>query len=113
MKILYAIFYTENFERITKFYKEIVGLEVESLQGDSFVSFKLENGLLGIKTKVEEREIPGHQSLIVSVSNVEELYEQYKQRDVVWYKELTKQDWGTNFAILDPDGNQLEFVQEA
>ncbi len=112
MKIHYAIFYTENIDRITKYYKEVIELEVEELKGDSFISFKLENGLLGIKNKVQDREIPGHQSLIVSVRNIEELYEEYKKKDVAWYKELTKQDWGTNFAVLDPDGNKLEFVQE-
>lgn len=112
MKISYAILYTNDLEKTVSFYKDLVGLELESHDQGRFASFKLENGSLGIKQKKEEREIPGHQSVIVSTTNIEDLYHQYKNKDVFWYKELTKEEWGTNFAILDPDGNKIEFVGE-
>ena len=112
MKINYAIFYTENLERITHFYENILGLELFSFKEEKFVSFKLGNGLFGIKKKVEEREIPGYQSVIISVENIQELYNSYQKKDLIWYKRLTNQEWGVNFAILDPDGNKFEIVQE-
>jgi predicted enzyme related to lactoylglutathione lyase len=111
MRTAYTIFYTEDIERITNFYRDTLGLEIEELRQNSFVSFKLENGLLGIKNKVEEREIPGSQTIIVSVNNIDEIYKEFKEKDLIWYKDLIKQDWGTNFAILDPDGNKFDVVQ--
>lgn len=34
-----------------------------------------------------------------------------KEKKVEFYKELTEESWGIEFAILDPDENKVEFVQ--
>ena len=34
-----------------------------------------------------------------------------KKKDVEFYKELTEESWGIEFAILDPDKNKVEFIQ--
>jgi uncharacterized glyoxalase superfamily protein PhnB len=47
----------------------------------------------------------------VEVSNVQGLFEEFKERDVEFAQTPTKQPWGgTDFQIRDPDGNVLSFV---
>jgi len=110
MKLNSAIFYTKDISKVISFYKGIVGLEIDYIQEGKFVSFKLENGKLGIKQAKEEREIPGHQTIFIEVRDIESVYKQFKEKGITFLKELTKEDWSTNFSFLDPDGNKLQFV---
>lgn len=110
MKITYAIFYTQNIEVIKSFYAETLELNLAS-ENDNFISFQLDNAILGIKLAEEEREIPGSQTVILSTDDVTTAYEQMKAASVEIYKEPSDEGWGLNFAILDPDGNKVEFVQ--
>lgn len=110
MKLNSAIFYTKNLKEVISFYKEVVGLTVDYIQEDKFVSFMLENGSLGIKQKKEEREIPGHQTVFIEVEDIEKIYKQFSEKGVIFLKELTKEDWASNFSFLDPDGNKVQFV---
>jgi len=110
MRLDSVIFYTKNLDRIILFYKEKVGLEVDYIQEGKFVSFKLENGKLGIKQAKEEREIPGHQTVFIEVKDIENIYKHFKGKGIDFLKELTRENWATNFSFLDPDGNKLQFV---
>lgn len=106
-----AVFYSKDIKVISEFYLNIIGLELDYKQGDDYVSFWFENKVrLGIKKAVKEREIPGSQTVFISTDKVEELYQKYKQSNQSFYKELKTEEWGKNFAILDPDGNKIEFV---
>lgn len=112
MKLDSAVFYTNNLEKAIAFYRDTVGLEVDYIQEGRFASFKFENGKLGIKQAKEAREVPGHQTVFIEVEDIEEAYSQFKAKGIRFEKELTKEDWGTNFSFLDPDGNKLQFVSE-
>jgi len=111
MKLAYGIFYTNDLEKAKKFYQESLGLEV-AFGDEKFVAFKLGDVLLGLKQSKEEREVPGHQTVIISVEDVGGLYETMSTRGLPFYKELSENSWGRNFAILDPDGNKVMFVGE-
>lgn len=123
-----AVFYTNDLNKVIEFYRDVLGFEVEYIQDGRFVSFIFPNGAkLGIKQKVEEREIPGAQTVFISVDNIKGLYEELKKRtlvlpheegtivmpQIIFAKELVEQDWGTNFSILDPDDNKVLFVEHA
>jgi len=111
MRLSCSIFYTDNIQHITAFYRDVLGFEFA--YGDKkFASFKLENAFLGIKLSENERELSGHQAITLDVDNVQALYESTINRGITIYKELSSEDWGDNFAILDPDGNKVEFVQK-
>ena len=110
MKLNSAIFYTKDLNKAIPFYKEVVGLEVDYIQESRFASFKLENGKLGIKQAKEEREVPGHQTIFIEVRDIEDIYKEFKEKGITFLKELTEEDWATNFSFLDPDGNKLQFV---
>jgi len=114
MKLDSAVFYSNDIGKVVSFYKDILGFAVEYQQGDKYVSFIFPNDArLGIKRKVEEREIPGAQTAFISLeSGIESLYESLKQKDIPIYKELIVQDWGKNFSILDPDGNKVQLVEK-
>ena len=110
MEIHSAIFYTKDLNGIISFYRDIVGLEINYIQEGKFASFKLENGCLGIKQAKEEREVPGHQTVFIEVENIKKSYNQFKEKGINFLKELTEEDWATNFSFLDPDANKLQFV---
>ncbi len=106
-----AIFYSNNIKKIIPFYKDILGLKLEYQQEDKFVSFVFPKGVrLGIKKKTEAREIPGAQTVFVSVDNIDELYNSLKEKNINIIKDITEQDWGKNFSILDLDKNKVQFV---
>lgn len=47
----------------------------------------------------------------IEVSNVQELFNEFKARGVEVVQSLTKQAWkGTDFQVQDPDGNVISFV---
>jgi predicted enzyme related to lactoylglutathione lyase len=110
MKLAYGIFYTNNIDLIGKFYRETMAWGL-AFGNDKFLAFKIGEALLGIKLKEHEREIPGHQTVIIEVDDVDSLYASLKSKGVTIYKEVTQESWGKNFAILDPDSNKVEFFR--
>lgn len=110
-----AVFYTNDINQIVAFYRETLGFTVEYIQSDTYVSFIFPNGArLGIKKKVEDREIPGAQTVFIAVeSNIEDLYQSCIHKKLFIYKELVIQEWGKNFSILDPDKNKVQFVEKS
>ena len=110
-----AVFYSNNIEKVVQFYRDTLDFTVEYQQGDAYVSFIFPNNArLGIKKKVEERELPGAQTVFISLErDIEILYETLKKKDVHIYKELVAQEWGKNFSILDPDNNKVQFVEKS
>lgn len=113
MKLHSAVFYSNDLEKVKTFYLDILGLKLDYEHPQQFVSFWFSNEVrLGIKLKKEEREIAGAGTVFIEVENIEQLYEDMKQKQVVILKELVRQDWATNFSILDPDKNKIQFVQQ-
>ena len=109
-----TIFYTNDVGNITQFYRDVLGFKLEYQNDNRYVSFVFPNGTkLGIKKKDKERELPGAQTVIISMeSGIENWYKMLQKKDISVYKELTTQEWGKNFAILDPDKNKVEFVEK-
>jgi catechol 2,3-dioxygenase-like lactoylglutathione lyase family enzyme len=109
-----AVLYTNDIEKVTEFYRDFLVMKMDYQTPDKFVQFSFDNGVkLGIKKAKEEREKPGSQTIFVQAPNVEELYEQFKQKGAKFCKELKIEAWATEFAILDPDGNKIEFVRRS
>jgi len=107
-----AILYTHDIKRIRDFYENIVGLTFEYQDGDHFVSFIFPNGAkLGINNSVLPREKPGVQTFFLRVEDIEKQHKKYVELGFDMYEPFKKYDWGTYFAILDPDGNKIGFIQ--
>jgi predicted enzyme related to lactoylglutathione lyase len=108
MKLAYGIFYTNDLRAISKYYTDVLGFEI-AFGDDTFIAFKVGDALLGIQRKLIDREMPGHQTAIILVDNVDEWYKELKEKGVIIFSEITNAEWGRNFSILDPDGNRIEF----
>lgn len=108
-----AILYTHDIKRIREFYETTVGLKCEYQESDVYVSFIFPNGAkLGInKSTYKDRERPGHQTFFIRTDDIDTQYAKYKALDYDFYEPYKKYDWGTYFAILDPDGNKVGFSQ--
>ena len=111
MKVDSVIFYTKNFDEVIEFYKDKIGFEVGFIAEGKFASFKFENTNLGIKNAVEEREVPGSQTIIIGTDNVKKKYEGIQRKGIKIYKELTEDSFGANFSFLDVDGNKVQFIE--
>lgn len=107
-----AIFYSNDLERTINFYSKIIGLKIEYQQGNKYVSFKFPNEVrLGIKTADSNREIPGSQTIIIAIKNIDDIYKRLKEQNVPMYLDITNESWGRTFSILDPDNNRIEFLK--
>jgi catechol 2,3-dioxygenase-like lactoylglutathione lyase family enzyme len=112
MKLHSAIFYTHNIDAVEEFYTHMLGLELDYRSGDMFISFLFPNGIkLGIKKAVEEREIPGSQTIFIEVENIKEWYRRAQDNGWTILKQLVEENWATNFSILDPDKNKIQIIQ--
>lgn len=106
-----AILYSDNIKRITKFYQDVIGLQLEYSFGDHYVSFLFPNGArLGINKSVFERERPGSQTFFITVDDIKSEYDRFKKLNYDFFEDYEEYDWGIYFAILDPDGNKIGFI---
>lgn len=112
MKLHSAIFYTHDIDTIEDFYLNTLGLKLDYRSGNTFISFWLSNNVkLGIKKAVEEREIPGAQTIFFEVDDIETWYTKAQEMKLNILKPLTHEDWATNFSILDPDTNKVQIIE--
>ncbi len=108
-----AIFYTRDINKTIDFYQGLLGLEIDYRRDEQYVSFIFFNKIkLGVKKATKEREVPGSQTIIISVNNIDDFYQEIENKDIVIYDELTNESWGRTFSILDADKNKIEFLEE-
>jgi len=108
-----AIFYSKDIKRIIDFYQNKLGLKLGVNEDNYFVSFIFPSGKkLGIRQEKGERERAGHQTVFISVDDIEKEFEKVKSGEFNIYRELEKHPWGKAFAIMDPDNNKIEFVEK-
>ena len=108
-----AILYTNNIAKIREFYEKTVGLTCEYQEGNVYVSFIFPSGArLGInKSVLLPREKPGGQTFFIRTPDIDKEYKKYEKLGYKFYEPYNKFNWGTYFAILDPDGNKVGFIQ--
>lgn len=110
-----AVLYSDDIERIVKFYVNEIGLKLEYRDGDHYVAFKFPNGArLGVNKPTQElrsRDLPGHQTVYIRVDNVKDKYIELESKSYDFFEPYVDEDWGEFFAILDPDGNKIGFIK--
>ena len=111
MNIDTVIFYTNDIKAIISFYKNTLAFKYEYGK-DRYSSFIFDNNIrLGIKQEEVAKEIPGSQTVIIKTKKIEDLYNDFKSKDIQITKHLIKKDWGITFSVLDLDGNKIEFIE--
>jgi len=114
IKTVWSItFSVSDLKRATKFYEETLGLE-KKYEYSSYVGFECGGVEIGLIPKLEK----GHKADTLSpsvdflVDNVDEVYNELKQKGAKFLEELHEEPWGGKQATFtDPDGNILEIVQ--
>jgi catechol 2,3-dioxygenase-like lactoylglutathione lyase family enzyme len=103
------------------FFKEKLGFQIDFLHGvpPFYGAVSRDGACLHMRCVQEPRfaqAAADEESLIsvfIEVSNVQALFEEFKERKVEFAQKLTKQAWGgTDFHIRDPDGNVICFVTQ-
>lgn len=119
MKSVVPILFVRDVLKSTAFFHEKLGFEIDFVYGEPpfYGSVSRDNICLHLRcvhqpnfAELAAREV----SLIlatIEVSDVEELYAEFKTRNVAFAQPPTKQPWGgTDLQIRDPDGNVISFV---
>ncbi len=118
-KKIYALcLLVENYETSLKFYKDTLGLEVNSTD-TKYADFKLGETLLAIFQKdeainmfsIEHMKSGGGSVIAFPVENVEQTCEELKQKGIEIFEGPKKMPWGQKVAYFkDPDKNILEIT---
>lgn len=112
MKLDSAVFYTNDIDKVTEFYQNIIGLKLDHVEDDKYVEFWFENGVrLGIKKTTKDKENPGFQTIFIATEDAKSLFNKLKEKNLIFDKELVEQSWGIEFTVLDPDENRVLFMQ--
>ena len=111
MKLTNVIFYVTDTNRSTEFYQKL-GFNIAQ-NHDKYIDFETEDSdvHLSIRQSNGDRQVPGKQSCIFVVDNASGKYEKCKLLGIPLQNDLKNTAYGKAFAISDPDGNKIEFVQ--
>ena len=110
-----VIIWTDNLERLLRFYQDTLGLEPHSRHGD-FVSFQWDKMRLGIglHSSVTGQSKDPHRIMInLGTKEIHGLTQRLKERGVSFLREPEKEHWGGWVATFeDPDGNIIQLLQQ-
>ena len=119
LKSIVPILFVRDVSASAAFFQEKLGFDIDFLHGTPPFYGSVSRGEVCLHlrfvhqpnfTELAAREI----SLIlaaIEVSDVQGLFEAFKERGVEFAQTPTKQPWGgTDFHVRDPDGNVISFV---
>ena len=119
LKSVVPILFVRDVSASATFFKDKLGFEIDFLYGEPpfYGSVSRDAARLHLRFVHQPNfaELAaGEESLIlatIEVSDVQALFESFKERGVDFAQLPTKQPWGgTDFHIRDPDGNVISFV---
>lgn len=109
----------DNFEESLKFYKEVLGLEINSQDG-KFADFKLGETSLAIFEKEdavsmfpkEHMSLGGSAVIGLQVESVKDFCEELESKNIKVFEGPKTTDWGQTVAYFkDPDRNIIEISE--
>jgi catechol 2,3-dioxygenase-like lactoylglutathione lyase family enzyme len=119
LKTAVPVLYVRDVAASAEFYRDRLGFQIDFLHGDPpfYGAVSRDGARLHLKFVHDAVFGPGRvedEGLImafVPVDNVEVLYAECRAKGVDLSQDLTRQDWGgTDFHVIDPDGNRIAFV---
>jgi len=114
--IKYVCIYVSDFERSLSFYRDGLGLAV-TYQEDGFAQFNTEGAILTIEKGGEKSENPKdlkRNGILVQfeVEDLERTVGVLKSKNVKFTQEITDMEFGQVAMIIDPDGHQLQLLEQ-
>ena len=111
IKTVNLTFHVSNFPEAVSFYENILGLQKKS-QWSTYAVFDLCGMMLGLEPGGERGVKKGLPDIYLQVDNVDDAYEELKDKGVRFLAEPKDQSWGARTAMFaDPDGNVFTLVQ--
>jgi catechol 2,3-dioxygenase-like lactoylglutathione lyase family enzyme len=119
LKPAVPILFVQDVTASAAFFREKLGFEIDFLYGTPPFYGSVSRGEACLHLRFVHQpnfpELAGREvSLIlatIEVSDVHGLFEEFRERDVVFPQMPTRQEWGgTDFHVRDPDGNVISFV---
>jgi uncharacterized glyoxalase superfamily protein PhnB len=120
LKKVIPILFVRDVKTGATFFREKLGFEIDFLHGaPPFYGAVSRDGvrlhLRFVQRPYFAQAATQEKSLIlasIEVTNVQQLFEEFKVRGVEFAQKLKKQAWGgTDFQVRDPDGNVISFVK--
>lgn len=112
LKIGYANVYVSDMERGVRFYRDTLGLRLESRDDAfgyaSFDAGPVRMGMLALESGAEnfEKLVGVHTGIAFTVPEIDPVFETLRERGVAFPMEPADQPWGGRLALFaDPDGN--------
>lgn len=114
--IKYVCIYVSDFEKSLTFYKKGLGFEV-TYQEDGFAQFNTEGAMLTIEKGGEKNAEPKDYKkngflIQFEVEDIEKAVGYLKSNNVKITQEITDLEFGRVAMIMDPDGNQLQLLEQ-
>ena len=119
LKSVAPILFVQDVPASAVFYREKLGFAIDFLYGAPPFYGSVSRGEIRLHLRFVRQpnfaELAAREvSLIlatIEVSDVQGLFEEFKERGVEFAKMPTKEPWGgTDFHVRDPDGNVISFV---
>lgn len=110
--IPYITLWAVKFDECLKFYKDLIGLKT-SFEDKNFAQFKFKGTKLYLHRIKGETETLREHSVEIhfSVDDVDQKYEELKDKGVVFDQEPVDAPWGNRYASFkDPEGFSIEIV---
>ncbi|MBZ0283191.1 MAG: VOC family protein [Anaerolineae bacterium] len=115
MNLNYIILYVRDMDKSKTFYTESLGMTVlESLSSPTFTTLRPANGaLIGLQDKAASQLPPrneehaGTVELSFEIEDIDELWQQWKEKGVELVTEPIDLPFGRYFMAKDPDGHYL------
>lgn len=111
-----VIIWTDDLERLLIFYRDTLGLPLQSLQ-PAFAAFALGDVRfsIGVHSQVSGPSRDPHRVMVnLAVSDIHGVHIELAARGVQFIRDPEREHWGGWVATLrDPDGNLLQLLQQA
>lgn len=119
MKLTHICIMTNDVVSLTEFYLSILPDAKQEGEGDMYVQFRTECGIIGITSmKLDNRNLfepNANKSIMLEfeVDDVDAEHDRIKNLGIEIVKPLETQPWGNrSFYFKDPDGNLIDFYMD-
>ena len=105
-----AVFHVSNLEKSIAFYTKELSFNVDFKFGDppTYAGMSLGKVCLHISSAYPYKNNTGHGNLYIMFDEIDDLYESLVRDRVEFYCPIGNREYGMrDFAIKDPDGNQI------
>lgn len=106
-----TLLFVSNLQRSLIFYNEILGL-TPAFESPTYAMFVLTGGIkLGLwffeDAQLQNMPPAGSSEICFLVENVDEVYTNLKEKNVLFAQEPIDLDFGKSFVFLDPDNHRI------